>query len=298
VERHPAPALNRSPVGAVLRLVRAPNLGTAVADVVAGAALAGAPIADLRTLVPALGSAALYAGGVALNDAFDVEKDKRLHPDRVLPSGALGVSTARVIGVLLLLVGVASGLAAGPLGLAVAAAVAVCILIYDLVPDSPAAWGVAALAACRGLNLLRGAATGPDAIGEVLPFAIVHAALVAALTVISLGEDRVMPRAVAWSARALPFLYAGPVVAAFQRGDGLRALLLLVAAAELGLWVVRPAFRTPPAPNLVVPRGVFTITLVGALYAAACGADRAAVVLAGLFVASRLLARALAQRGS
>ena len=60
---------------------------TAIADVVAGGALAAAPLLSDRLWIPALGSAALYAGGVALNDAFDVEKDRRLHPDRVLPSG-------------------------------------------------------------------------------------------------------------------------------------------------------------------------------------------------------------------
>jgi hypothetical protein len=62
--------------------------------------------------------------------------------------------------------------------------------------------------------------------------------------------------------------------------------------------VVRPAHRTPPNEGLVVPRGVFTLSLVGALYCLAVKEWAAGALLAAFFVLSRVLARAIAQRGS
>ena len=73
-----------------LRLCRPANLPTAMADVIAGLAIAGAfsfdepkldtfQVLDLLTLIFA--SVFLYAGGVVLNDVFDVEIDRVERPE-------------------------------------------------------------------------------------------------------------------------------------------------------------------------------------------------------------------------
>ena len=59
---------------AALRLVRLPNTLTAAADVIAGAAIVGVDPLSPPVLLAAVGSAFLYAGGMALNDLLDVEK--------------------------------------------------------------------------------------------------------------------------------------------------------------------------------------------------------------------------------
>jgi 4-hydroxybenzoate polyprenyltransferase len=282
-----------------LRLVRAPNLPSAVADVVAGGALAGAALGSGPLILAAVGSAALYAGGVALNDAFDVEKDRRLHPERVLPSGRMSVGAARALGFLLLAAGVASGLPMGVPGLVVAAALAAAIVAYDLLPESAGIAGPLVIGLCRGLNLLRGATDADGVASTVLGFAALHFGLVACIGVLSLAEDRASPGRFAGGALvALPFFYAGPTIAAFSREESLLALGVLVASAELALWVVRPARRAGGSPASAVPRAVFSLTILGALTCAAVRAPAAAGVLVGLFGASRLLARWLGQRGS
>jgi 4-hydroxybenzoate polyprenyltransferase len=261
--------------------------------------LAGAPIFGREALVPALGSMALYAGGVALNDAFDVEKDRRLHPERVLPSGALGAGAAKAAGFLLLALGVASGIPQGPTGVVAAGVLAAAILLYDLLPDGAGALGAAVLGLCRGLDLFRGALAAPEAARDVVVFAAIHAVLVVCITLVSLGEDRLgAQRAVRTGVSLLPFCYAGPAIAAFRREETLLAVLVLVLSAELALWVVRPARRAQADAGAVVPRAVFTLTLLGALYCLAMREWAGAALLLAAFVASRLAARALSQRGS
>ena len=96
----------------------------------------------------------------------------------------------------------------------------------------------------------------------------------------------------------LPFCYAGPAIAAYRSGHPAWSVVVLIVAAELALWVVRPAHREPRSESAVVPRAVFTLALLGALYCAAVMEWTGAAILVGLFVVSRLLARMLSQRGS
>ena len=69
-----------------LELVRPPNVTTAVGDVLAGYAVAGARWpGSLAWLLAA--TVCLYAGGIVLNDVFDPDIDRVERPERPLPSG-------------------------------------------------------------------------------------------------------------------------------------------------------------------------------------------------------------------
>ena len=57
-------------------------------------------------------TAALYAGGVVLNDVFDRDLDRIERPERPIPSGRVGTPRAAALGGGLLAPGVASGAAA------------------------------------------------------------------------------------------------------------------------------------------------------------------------------------------
>lgn len=72
----------------VLELVRAPNLFTAAADVLAGFVYAGGDLQAWSSWLPlTLSSVCLYAGGVVLNDVCDAQVDTRERPERPIPSG-------------------------------------------------------------------------------------------------------------------------------------------------------------------------------------------------------------------
>src|SRR5690606_20787053 len=144
---------------------RPPNLPTAAADIMAGAAIAGVfatnwslipqeTLVDLIVLM--LASVFLYAGGVVLNDVFDLKIDKVERPERPIPSGVVSLKTASLFGGSLLVLGIVlsflchfyAGLAS--LGLAGA------IVLYDALAKHHVIFGPLIMGLCRGLNLFLG----------------------------------------------------------------------------------------------------------------------------------------------
>lgn len=160
----------------IARLVRLPNLPTAVADVaLAGlavtAAAGRAPLAVL--LSPAfwllgLASAALYTSGMAFNDYFDADEDRRERPERPIPSGEATRGQALTLALALMASGLVLAALAGfavppgakalwlPWPIALAVLLAGAILAYDAVLKQTIL-GPLGMGACRSLNVLMGA---------------------------------------------------------------------------------------------------------------------------------------------
>ncbi len=152
-------------------LVRLPNVFTVVANVTMGFLFVRESLWPVHPFVLALSaSIALYWAGMVLNDVCDYEQDGRERPQRPLPSGRIGLRTARIVGWGLLLLGIVLAVLAGfREGLAtfelrpaaMATATAVCIVLYDdwlkLTPLGPPAMG-----ACRFFNILLAMACASD----------------------------------------------------------------------------------------------------------------------------------------
>ena len=144
---------------AYLQLFRAPNMFTAVADVLAGYLITHGAIdtpGALALLVAA--SCLLYTAGMVLNDVFDLERDRRERPGRPLPSGRIDPSRARWLGYEMLAAGVGFGWLAGWLTGAiepgvVASVLAAAVILYDgWLKRTPA--GPLGMGTCRALNVL------------------------------------------------------------------------------------------------------------------------------------------------
>jgi 4-hydroxybenzoate polyprenyltransferase len=75
---------------ALLVLGRVSNLPTVWSNCLAGWVLQGRGSA-WRFTVLCFGATCLYIGGMYLNDAFDVEFDRRFRRDRPIPSGAISL---------------------------------------------------------------------------------------------------------------------------------------------------------------------------------------------------------------
>ena len=110
--------------------MRLPNIVTAISDVLAGVSIGASlqlrsitgsvrdlslskllweensisPLYPLVMLV--IATVGLYGGGVVLNDVFDATLDKTERPERPIPSGLIGKTSAAVFGVILLLIGI------------------------------------------------------------------------------------------------------------------------------------------------------------------------------------------------
>jgi 4-hydroxybenzoate polyprenyltransferase len=113
---------------------------------------------------------------MAANDWADREIDAKERPERPIPSGRVPPGTAFGLAAGLTAAGVAlAGLVGGPRALGMVAPLAGAVWLYDTVAKETAA-GPAAMAACRGLDVLLGAGSGR------LRRAVVPALVVAAHT--------------------------------------------------------------------------------------------------------------------
>ncbi|MFO7823729.1 MAG: UbiA-like protein EboC [Cyclobacterium sp.] len=183
-----------SVITAHLRLTRPANIVTAIADILAGAAISGGLIlfsaevdwSKIGWLV--LSTIGLYGGGVAFNDVFDAELDKVERPERPIPSGKATVKSAGLMAFLLLLVGVLSAWQVSDQSAFLALSVAVLAVVYDAWGKHQSFIGPINMGLCRAGNLLLGMSLVQGAWGEFWFIAFIPLFYVAAITMVSRGE--------------------------------------------------------------------------------------------------------------
>ena len=187
----------RARTWAYLQLLRPANVVTALADVLAGAAVAGAtlslsgwtgPFAPSALGALLLSTAGLYGGGVVLNDVFDAPLDADERPERPIPSGRASRSGAALFGGLLLAGGVAAAALVGPASALVALLVAGGAVLYDGWAKHHTVLGPLTMGLCRGGNLLLGVSVVPAAIAPNFYLMALPVAFVGAITSVSQGE--------------------------------------------------------------------------------------------------------------
>jgi 4-hydroxybenzoate polyprenyltransferase len=289
-----------------LRLVRLPNLATAAADSLAGYLV----VSRLTTLdwppaacgLAVLASLAFYAAGMVLNDVYDVAVDRDERPERPLPSGAIPVRRAAVVGNLLLAAGAAAACGAAvaansPWPAFVGAALTLAIWLYDRHAKATGA-GPAVMGACRGLNWLLGmTAAGGPALPNQWAIPLGMSLYVAGITLFARDEAASSRRATLGVATVV--MAAGLAVAAgfvwLPLLDGVSRTATLPAATWLGCWallggavLVRAAQAivnpSPAAVRSAVGNAIMAIiTLDAVLVLAACG-ERWAIVVICLLV--------------
>ncbi|GGK73230.1 SCO3242 family prenyltransferase [Mangrovihabitans endophyticus] len=266
-------------------LVRAPAALSVPGDLVAGAGAAAVLGADTAGLAAA--SVGLYWAGMAANDWADRGRDAVERPERPIPSGRVRPGTA---------FGVAAGLTAASLtvagvtggrrALAVAVPLAACVWAYDLALKETAA-GPAAMAACRGLNVLLGAARRGSR--GALPSAALVAAHTYAVTALSRDEVRgTRPQLPAATLVATAVVAAGSAV----RSGRLAAVLAGGYLTSFGVAQARAIGDPCPATvRAAVRTGITSLPMLQAALTARAGAPLAALAVAASAPLGRRLAR-------
>jgi 4-hydroxybenzoate polyprenyltransferase len=185
----PIGRLNRysTPFWPYLQLIRPANVVTAMADILAGYAVAGQP--NLTALIWLLAATVgLYSGGIVFNDFFDAKLDAVERPERPIPRGTVSIERAALLGGALLAVGVAAAFQAGPASGFLASAIALSALLYDAWGKSEPILGTAGIGLCRGLNLLLGMSAAPAFLSHYGLLALIAFFYITAVTVLSKGE--------------------------------------------------------------------------------------------------------------
>lgn len=282
---------------AYLTLLRPANVVTAVADVLAGCAIAG--VRDFWTIGSLVSATAcLYAGGVVLNDFFDRRLDADERPERPIPSGRVPAGHAAALGVLLLFAGVGAGATASWQAGAIAVGIAVLALIYDAWGKHHRVLGPLNIASCRALNLLLGAAAVPAALMTAWMVALLPFAYITGVTILSRGEVHGGRRETATLSASI---VTGVVVAAglLAARSGSHVMIAGLLVLLFGSRVL-PAFwrarrdPTPPSIRFAVRTGVLSLLLLDAVIAAVYAGAPVALLILALAPIAWLLARAFA----
>lgn len=311
-----APRRRTSPLLAWLRLMRLPNVFTALADVAMGYLFVQGSFdhAGMLALLAAA-SAMLYTAGMVLNDVFDFDVDTKERPFRPLPSGQISLSAARTVGLGLLILGVLAGIVAGflPGALpampwrsgAIAAAIAGAVLLYDgllkFTPLGPLGMGL-----CRLLNVLLGMSVARQLHGAVAigysPGELFAAAgigiYIVGVTLFSRAEATKSRSAALWAAMVVMSL---GVVVLGRSGLGLAqaavkveyywillGLLMLTVLRRCGVAAVDP---TPEKVQAAVKHSILSLIWLDAATAAAAAGAWHGLAIAALLIPALLLGR-------
>jgi 4-hydroxybenzoate polyprenyltransferase len=284
-------------LAAYVELLRPPNVTTAVGDVLAGYAVAGLgrPWALPWLLASTI---CLYAGGVVLNDVFDLEIDRVERPERPLPSGRVSHRGAATLGAALLVSGVVFAfLATHGAGL-VAVATATCILLYDAWGKRQTWIGPANMGLCRAGNLMLGVAALPTALQWAWPLGGLPLVYITAVTAVSRGEVHGGKRTVAVYA-LISLLLVLLALFWLSAGGAARGLSPagMVLTAWLGVRLLPPFIRVwqRPAADTIrgaVRAGVLSLVLLDAVL----GAVYAGLVYSAAILVTALTAGWLARR--
>ncbi|MEM1138098.1 MAG: UbiA-like protein EboC [Bacteroidota bacterium] len=181
---------------AYLQLMRPANIITAIADILAGVAVAIAwhSGSDSLTFIPneigwlILSTIGLYGGGVVFNDVFDAKLDAVERPERPIPSGRASKSGAIILGITLLLGGILAAWQFSEIAAIIASFVAFLALLYDAWGKHQNIFGPINMGFCRGGNLLLGVSIIPEALDHYYLLAIIPVIFIAAVTMVSRGE--------------------------------------------------------------------------------------------------------------
>lgn len=278
-----------------LQLLRPANVATALADVLAGFAVAGF---SHRGALPWLlaSTCCLYGGGVVLNDVFDRTLDAVERPERPIPSGRVTAVSAARLGIGLLAGGIALASLSSLVSMLAGSAIAVAVVLYDAWGKRHAAIGPVNMGLCRALNLGLGMTATAGTLATHWPLTLIPWTYIAAVTLLSRGEVLGGSRRIG----TVTLVLLAVVLAALVRVGmtsvvhPLPPLLVVVWLA----WRILPPFvaaRRVPSPAAIrraVRTGVLSLVLLDAVIAVSY-----AGMIYGLSVlATALLAGWLARR--
>jgi len=275
--------------------MRPANIVTSVADVLAGMTIAGFLghpwMKGIGLCVATIG---LYGGGVVFNDVFDARLDAVERPERPIPSGLIPIRQAALLGTILLLLGVLSGLAVNPVSALLAAGIAVAALIYDKWGKHQTFLGPLNMGICRGLNLLLGMSVLGPAQWWI---AIIPVLYIAAITAISRGEVHGGKKNALYLAFLLYLLVIGCILyVAGSRGRMPVTLPFLLFFSWMIFKPLLTAIRDPIGRHIgqAVKAGVIALIIMDASWAAAFGEIWPALAILVLLPLSLGLARLFA----
>ncbi len=280
-----------------LQLTRPANLVTAIADILAGMAIAQFTFSDFNPALLVISTLGLYGGGVVMNDVFDAKLDAVERPERPIPSGKVPLQSATMLGMTLLFAGVlAAALFSFQSGM-IAVVIAALTVLYNRFAKHHVFFGPLTMGMCRGGNLLLGMSVLPESYQQWSFVALLPIAYIAAITLISQDEVHGGKRRTLYIA---VFLYLVVLAAQLTIARSQGNILFALPFVLLHAWLIgRPlynAIQNPIGPLIgkAVKAGVLSLIVMNASWCVAFGLWPIALAVLALLPLSILLARVFA----
>lgn len=284
-----------------LRLMRPANVVTAIADVLAGMAIAGyfidQNIQFLPVILLCISTIGLYSGGIILNDVFDAELDAKERPERPIPSGIVSKKAATIFGGVFFFIGIFTAGLYSSNAQYLAVAIMVCCLVYDKFLKHSPIFGPINMGLCRGLNLLLGVSIIPSEIQHWWFLAFVPIIYIGAITMISRGEVHGGSKKTLYFAAALYLIVISSISAIAQINNNLLPSLIFIVPFALMIFTPLIIAIQEPVGKYIgkaVKSGVIALILMNAAWAAAFGVLNVALFIVILLPISILLGKAFA----
>ena len=280
-----------------LQLTRPANLVTAIADILAGMAIAQFTFSSFNPAFLVISTLGLYGGGVVMNDVFDAKLDAVERPERPIPSGKVPLPAATMLGMTLLFGGVlAAALFSFQSGM-IAVVIAALTVLYNRFAKHHVFFGPLTMGMCRGGNLLLGMSVLPESFQQWSFVALLPIAYIAAITQISQDEVHGGKRRTLYIA---VFLYLVVLLAQLYIAQTQGNILFALPFVLLHAWLIgRPlynAIQNPVGPLIgkAVKAGVLSLIVMNASWCMAFGLWPIALAVLALLPLSILLARVFA----
>lgn len=274
---------------------------TSIADVLAGIAISGyfsnGNINVNSVFLLCLSTACLYAGGIVFNDIFDAELDKVERPERAIPSGAIHIKEAWILGVVLLISGVLSAMSFKFFSGLIAFLIALAALAYNRISKHHSFLGPLNMGLCRGLNLWLGLSILSYSFNQWQILGLIPLIYIFAITLISRGEVHGGSVKNLYIAGVLYVIVICFITTASRIQENmLLALPFLLPFSYMILTPLFNAIEDPAGRNIgkAVKAGVISLILMDAAWAAAFGSIYAAIGIACLLPVSIWLSKRFA----
>jgi hypothetical protein len=270
--------------------MRPANLITAVADILAGMAIAGLHFETDNFLwgsavLLIISTIGLYGGGVVFNDVFDAELDAIERPERAIPSGRVSKQNASILGISLLFIGILTAFMVSQTSGILAIIISFLALFYDRYGKHNNLFGPINMGLCRGVNLLLGISIINESISDWWWVSIVPIIYISAITMISRGEVHGGNKNHLYFAGFLYILvsiFQGYV--AYSLGNIALAILFILLHIFLIFKPLANAIVSPIGQNIgkAVKAGVLSLIVMDAAWVAASGNWLLAILVVGL----------------
>lgn len=281
--------------------MRPANIVTSVADVLAGIAISGYFLGAGQEFLPVfllcLSTIGLYGGGIVFNDVFDAELDKIERPERAIPSGAVSIREATVLGIILLGMGLSAAFIFSVWSGIIAFLILVFALVYNKFGKHHSILGPLNMGFCRGLNLLLGISIVSLSVHSLYFLGLIPLIYIFSITMISRGEVHGSNRNKLYTGAFLYLIVIGSILySAYQQQNLLFATFFLIAFAWMIFKPLFVAMKDPVGRNIgkAVKAGVISLILMDAAWASAYGQIYFALLIAALLPLSLWLAKRFA----